>query len=162
MEYRLLEYLAMRENLQWIHVPFQSGPEQIAALLGGHVTLSSQAVGAELEYVKTGRLRPLLCFNDKRMPDLPDLPTIAEKGYDFSSMSSIIWAVPVNTPKDIQKILEAALLQAIADPEARDIMNKWNKPYDPLDGEETTKAVIKDHEVYGDLMKKLGLGIFKK
>lgn len=157
-----MEYLAMNENLQWIHVPCIGAPEAYTALLGGHVDLGAITVGLELEYIDTGRLRPLLCLNNKRLSALPDLPTIVEKGYDFTCTSSFIWAVPVATPKNIQKILEKALLQAIAEPEVRDIIRRHNKAYDPLDGEATTKAVIKDHKVYGELMKKLGLGIFKK
>jgi tripartite-type tricarboxylate transporter receptor subunit TctC len=158
----LMEYLAMKENLQWIHVPYNSATEVATALLGKHVDLLANSVGVEFEYINTGRFRPLLCLNDKRMEPLPDLPTILEKGYDFVNNASCTWSVPANTPKDVQKTLEKALLQAFADPEARDIMKKWNKPYDPLDSEETTKAVIKDHQKYGELMKKLGLGIYKK
>ncbi len=158
----MMEYLAMREGLEWIHVPYASGVEAYTALLGGHVDLGALTLGLELEYVNSGRFRALLCLNDKRMPNLPDVPSATEKGYDFTCTSSCIWSVPVNTPKDIQKILEKALLQAFADPEAIEMMNKWNKPYDPLDGEATTKALIKDHKIYGDLMRKLGLGIFKK
>jgi tripartite-type tricarboxylate transporter receptor subunit TctC len=158
----LMEHLAIKDNLQWIHVPHNSATEGITALLGGHVNLMANTVGIEFEHISTGRFRALLCLSDKRLLQLPDLPTAAEKGYDFTPTSSCTWSVPSNTPKDVQKILEKALLQAFADPEARDIMKKWNKPYDPLDSEETTKAVIKDHQKYGELMKKLGLGIYKK
>ncbi len=158
----MMEYFAMREGLQWIHVPYAGSVDSYTSLLGGHVDLAALTLGPEVEYIKTGRFRPLLCLNEKRMPDLPDLPTVLEKGYDFTCTSSCIWAVPVDTPKDIQKILEKALLQAFADPEAREVMKRWEKPYDPLGSEATTKALLKDHEKYGELMQKLGLGIFKK
>ena len=158
----MTEYLALKENLQWIHVPYNSAVEAYTALLGGHVELAPVALAAELEYVKTGRFRPLLCLNDKRLQLLPDLPTIVEKGYDFTCNNSYIWAVPANTPKNIQKILEQALLQAMADPEVRECINKLNKVYEPLGSEATTKMLIKDHQVYGELMKKLGLGVYKK
>jgi tripartite-type tricarboxylate transporter receptor subunit TctC len=96
------------------------------------------------------------------MKHLPDLPTVVEKGYDFYCTSSCTWSVPANTPKDIQNILEKALLQAIADPEVKETINRLNLPYAPLNSEEVTKLVIEDHQKYGDLMKKLGLGIFKQ
>jgi tripartite-type tricarboxylate transporter receptor subunit TctC len=158
----LMEYLAIKENLQWIHLPFNSGFEATTAVLGGHAELASISMGLELEHVKTGRLRALICLNDKRMTILPDLPTVVEKGYDFTCTSATTWAVPAATPKNIQKILEKALLQAIADPEARDTINKVNLPYAPLNSEEVTKLVIEDHQKYGELMKKLGLGIYKR
>jgi tripartite-type tricarboxylate transporter receptor subunit TctC len=158
----MMEYVAMKENLQWISVPFTGNPELTAALLGGHIDLAAITLATEVEFVKTGRLRPLICFNEKRMGVLPDLPTVVEMGYDFTYNVSYIWSVPAKTPMDIQKILEKALLRAFADPEVREILNKFNKTYDPVDSEATTKAVIKDHKVWGELMKKLGLGIFKK
>jgi tripartite-type tricarboxylate transporter receptor subunit TctC len=58
--------------------------------------------------------------------------------------------------------LERALLQAMADPEVQAVIKKLNRTYDPLDAEATTKALIDDHKKYGDLMKRLGLGIYKK
>ncbi len=158
----MMEYLAIKENLQWIHVPYNSAAEAATALLGGHVDLGGLTIGLELEHVKTGRLRPLLCLNENRMMTLPDLPTVVEKGYDFTCKNSSTFSVPANTHKDIQKILEKALLQAMAEPEVIDTIHKCNLPYAPLGSEALTKAVFDDHEKYGELMKKLGLGIFKK
>ena len=158
----MMEYLAWKENLQWIHVPYGSGPEVTSALLGKHVELEVMTCGPELEYVKTGRFRPLLCLNDKRMEELPDLPTVLEKGYDFTCGSCGNWTVPAKTPKDIQKILEKALLQSIADPEVKEVVKRLNKKNILLNSEATTKAVIEDYQKFGELMKKFGLGIFKK
>ena len=158
----MMEYLAIKENVQWVHVPYDSGSLSATALLGGHLDVGVLTMGLELEHVKTGRLRALVCLNANRMMHLPDLPTILEKGYDFYCTSSCTWSVPANTPKDIQKILEKALLQAIADPEAKETINRVNLPYAPLDSEAVTKLVIEDHQKYGELMKRLGLGIFKK
>ncbi len=158
----MMEYLAWKENIQWVHVPFNTGVESTTAILGGHLDFVAQTVALELEHIKTGRLRALLCLTAKRMADLPDLPTVTEKGYDFSVVSSAIWAVPAATPKDIQKILEKALLQAFTDPEVQDFIKKSNKTYGPLGSEELTRNVIEDHKKFKAFMKQLGLGIFKK
>lgn len=157
----LLEYIASRENLQWIHIPFNISAESVIAILGGHLELAAISV-SDLEHVKTGRLRVLLGLNEKRLAMLPDIPTVMEKGYDFYCTNSFTLTVPAATPRDIQKTLEKALMQAMADPEAINTTNKLNNPYDPLDSEATTKAVIKDHQKYGELMKKFGQGIYKK
>ncbi len=157
-----MEYLAIKESLQWIHVPHDSASVSATALLGGHLDVGALTMGLELEHIKTGRLRALLCINANRMKHLPDLPTIVEKGYDFYCTSSCTWSVPANTPKDIQKILEKALIQAIADPEVKETINRVNLPYAPLNSAEVTKLVLEDHQKYGELMKRLGLGIFKQ
>jgi tripartite-type tricarboxylate transporter receptor subunit TctC len=158
----VMEYLALRENLQWIHVPSNSSAEASAALLGGHVELCSTSIGLDTEYIKAGRIRPLLCNNHKRTPLFPDIPTVIEKGYDFAVISTACWAVPVNTPKDIQKTLERALLQSFKDPTVVDIISKFNMAYDPIDGEAVAKLIAQDNRMFGELARKLGIGIYKK
>ncbi len=158
----MMEYLAMRENLQWIHVPYNSNPEATMALLGGHVELATVTFGLEIEHIRAGRIRPLLALNDKRLPLFPEVPTILEKGYDFNLFSAACWSVPSATPKDIQQILEKALLQSFKDPAVLDVINKWNMAYDPLDSEALTKMIGKDYKVFGELLQKFGLGIYRK
>jgi tripartite-type tricarboxylate transporter receptor subunit TctC len=59
-----MEYLAIKENLQWVHVPYDSASVSATALLGGHLDLGVLTMGLELEHIKTGRLRCL-----ERKPD---------------------------------------------------------------------------------------------
>ena len=158
----MMEYLAQRENLQWIHVPYNSSTEMLSALLGGHVDLSAVTTGIEIEHIKSGRIRPLLCLNNKRISFLPDVPTVLEKGYDFHCISSACWSVPVDTPKDIQQKLEKALLQSFKDPAVVEVINKWNMAYDPVDGATVLKMIALDNRVFGEFAQKLGIGIYKK
>jgi tripartite-type tricarboxylate transporter receptor subunit TctC len=158
-----MEYLALRENIQWIHVPFTGITEAMAALMGGHVQVHSTSTGlSEVENVRTGRLRFLLSTNPKRNPLFPEVPSILEKGYDFSIVSGACWTVPAATPRDIQLKLESALLQAFKDPVAEEVIRKWNMIPDPLGSEPLTQIIVKDYQVNGELLKQLGLGIYKK
>jgi len=161
-QHLIMEYLGMRENLQWIHVPFTGGTESAVALLGGHVEAYAAALGNELEHIRSGRLRVLLSLNPKRCPLFPDVPSVLEKGYDFAVMSGGCWTVPAATPKDIQRKLEGALLLAFKDPTVIDVLNKWNWAIDPLDSETLTQMIIRDYKINGELLKKFGLGIYKK
>lgn len=161
-QHLIMEYLAMRENLQWIHVPFTGGTECVTAILGGHVEAYAAAVGNELEHIRAGKLRVLLSLNPKRVPLFPDAPSVLEKGYDFAVMSGGCWTVPAATPKDIQRKLESALIQSFQDPTVTDVLNKWNWGIDPLGSETLTKMVFNDYKVNGELLKKFGLGIYKK
>jgi len=42
------------------------------------------------------------------------------------------------------------------------VINKWNMVIDPLDGESLQKMILKDYRINGELLKQLGLGIYKK
>lgn len=158
----ITEYIGMREGLKWIHVPFTGGTEALAALLGGHVQVYSASLGNEVEQIRAGRLRFLLSTNPKRNTLFPDFPTVLEKGYDFAVVSGGCWTVPAATPKDIQRKLESALLQAFKDPTVIDVLNKWSWAIDPMDGEALQKLILQDYKINGELLKQLGLGIYKK
>jgi len=158
----IMEYIGMRENLKWIHVPFTGGTEAVAALMGGHVQVYSASLGIEVEHIHAGRLRFLISTNPKRNTIFPDAPTILEKGYDFAVVSGACWTVPAATPKDIQKKLESALLEAFKDPAVIEVIQKWNMVIEPLGGEVLHKMIVQDYKINGELLKQLGLGIYKK
>ena len=155
-------FIGLRDNLQWVHVPYNGSTEALTALLGGHVELAAVSFGLEAEYVKAGRVRPLLGLNHKRVSLFPDLPTMWDKGYGFANVASTCWAVSANTPKDIQKILEDALVKSFNDPEVIDIVNKWSMANDPIGADATTKMIAEDNVNFGSLAKKAGIGIYKK
>lgn len=158
----IMEYIGMRENLKWIHVPFTGGTEAAAALMGGHVQVYSASLGTEVEQIRSGRLRFLLSTNPGRNTIFPDFPTVLEKGYDFAVVAGACWTVPAGTPKDIQLKLERALLQAFKDPMVVEVITKWKMVIEPLDGESLQKIIAKDYRINGELLKQLGLGIYKK
>ncbi len=56
----MMEYWAMKENLQWIHIPYNSQAESVTALLGGHLDLAASTLNTEIEFVKTAVSRPSL------------------------------------------------------------------------------------------------------
>jgi tripartite-type tricarboxylate transporter receptor subunit TctC len=115
-----------------------------------------------VEQIRSGRIRFLVSTNPKRNTIFPDAPTVLEKGYDFAVVSGACWTVPAGTPRDIQQKLEKALLQSFKDPAVEEVIRKWNMVIEPLDGQSLQKMIAKDYRVNGELMKQLGLGIYKK
>jgi tripartite-type tricarboxylate transporter receptor subunit TctC len=126
------------------------------------VDLHSGTLGGELDHIKSGRLRIILAENATRLPLFPEAPTILEKGYDYSVKSGRTWTVPAGTPKDIQRKLESALLQAFKDPTVIDALKKWDLAPESLDGDTLAKMIHSDYAMNAELMKKLGLGLYKK
>src|SRR5918997_3840435 len=64
-----------------VHVPYKGGAPAITDLIGGHADVSFQNLGAIIGQVKTGKLKALAISSEKRNPQLPDVPTLAEAGY---------------------------------------------------------------------------------
>jgi tripartite-type tricarboxylate transporter receptor subunit TctC len=158
----IMEYIGNREKLKWAHVPFTGGTEAVAALMGEHVHLYSASLGTEVDQIRSGRLRFLISTNPKRNTIFPDFPTVLEKGYDFSVVSGACWTVPATTPKEIRQKLENALLESFKDPVVVEVINKWYMVMEPLGGEALQKMIFNDYKINGELMKQLGLGIYKK
>jgi putative tricarboxylic transport membrane protein len=65
------------------YVPFNSGGEVTAALMGGHVDAAVENPNEIIAQVEAGKARNLAVAARKRLKDAPDLPTFAEKGYEF-------------------------------------------------------------------------------
>jgi len=85
-------------------VPFRGPAESIQMMIGGHVDFTVAPLTAA---AKSGLEMPGL-FADKRNPAMPDVPTVAEQGYDVSPLSFGLMAAPAGLPADIKKKLDEA------------------------------------------------------
>jgi tripartite-type tricarboxylate transporter receptor subunit TctC len=103
-----------------VHVPFKGNAEANNALLGGHVKIYFALVPAVLQHVKAGTLRALAVTTERRLPYLPDAPTIAESGfpgYEISSWQGVF--APAGTPKDVVAKINGELVRMVNAPEVR-------------------------------------------
>jgi tripartite-type tricarboxylate transporter receptor subunit TctC len=107
-------------GIDLVHVPYKGNAEAMNALLGGHVKIYFALVPAALQHIKAGSLRALAVTTETRLPYLPDVPTIAERGfagYEISSWQGA-WA-PAGTPKDVVAKINGELVRMLAVPEIR-------------------------------------------
>jgi tripartite-type tricarboxylate transporter receptor subunit TctC len=103
-----------------LHVPYKGGGPAIIDLIGGHAELSFQNLGSILGHVKAGKLKPLAVTSDKRVPTLPDVPTLAEAGVQGVEVYS--WqaaAGPKGLPGEVKAKLEQAFKAALSAPEVK-------------------------------------------
>jgi len=107
-------------GVEMVHVPYKGLSPALTDLLSGQVQLMFSSVVAILPHVKAGKLRALAVTGEKRMPTLPELPTVAESGfpgYEASSWYGIL--APAGTPREIVVKLNAEFLKALERPEVR-------------------------------------------
>lgn len=156
-----MEYLGKKENIQWNHVPFPGGAQVVAALLGGHVQAVSQTTEWK-EHVNAGTLRLLVVWTDQRLKAFPNVPTLREKGYPFAVHSALSLMGPAGMPKQAVEKLQNAFAKAMESKPFLDVMDKFDMPPAYLDADGLTKLVHKDYAETGDLVKSLGIGLYKK
>jgi len=104
-----LELLANQTGIKIVHVPYRGIGPATQAILTGEVQLLYNNVTTSLEHVRAGKTNGLAIGESKRLPGLPDIPTIAETvpGYDFSAWIGIY--VPAKTPPAIVAKLSKAV-----------------------------------------------------
>lgn len=98
-------------------VPYKSGGESVAAVLGGQVDATSEASIVVLPYLRSGKLKALATTWTKRISAYPQLPTAMEQG--FKDLQIAHWAgvhAPAGTPVEIQDKVAAAVDKAMKDP----------------------------------------------
>jgi len=99
-----------------LHVPYRGGGPAIADLLAGHVQLSFMTVLEASGNIKAGKLRALAVTGDKRVPALPDVPTLSETVLPgFNAISWIGLVAPAGTPKDIVDKIASDVRAVLAD-----------------------------------------------
>ncbi len=90
------------------HAPFAGAGPAVAAVLAGQLPLGVAALPAAIENVKTGAVTGLAVTTAKRLPDLPDVPTVAETGMgDVEAVTSVGIYLPAKTPTAILDKLNA-------------------------------------------------------
>lgn len=101
-------------------------------------------------YVKSGDLRVVLTYTEKRHPLTPDAPSIAELGYPKATVCKS-WKVlfgPPGLPADITKTIHAALKKSLEDPKLQAWAAKANRPLAYLDGQTAWKDLLDVFKVY--------------
>ena len=111
------EMVQTKTNTKMTHVPYKGSMPALQDLLGGRLDLMYDYTVTLLPHIKSGRLRALAVMGPKRLPALPDVPTIGEAGFpglESSSWSGIV--VPAGTPEAVVKKLAQAMNAALTDP----------------------------------------------
>jgi len=93
--------LAAREQLKMVAVPYQSMPPAVSALLSGTVQMFFGNISDSIEQVRSGNVRLLALSSEKRSPQFPDVPTVAETVPGFSMIGWHGVFAPAGTPTPI-------------------------------------------------------------
>jgi tripartite-type tricarboxylate transporter receptor subunit TctC len=114
-----MEYLKMASDIFMVHVPYRGTGPQLQDLLAGRLDAASVGAPAVLQFIKTGKLRCIATGTPQRIPQLPDVPTVAEQGYPGFEMTQ--WyglMAPATLPQAAIDKLAAAAVKAMKEPQA--------------------------------------------
>jgi tripartite-type tricarboxylate transporter receptor subunit TctC len=111
-----MERFMKASGTQMTHVPYKGGAGQaIPAMVAGEVQLAFFNMASLLPHIKSGRLKALAAIPQQRLPELPNVPTLAEQGYP--GIGTNAWQgmfAPAATPKPVVDKLYASVSAVLA------------------------------------------------
>ena len=112
------EYLKLRARVFMLHIPYRGTAPSVTDVLAGQVDCTFTGAPAVIPHVRSGRLRALAVSSPQRLPQLPDVPTVAESGYaGFEADQWYGLVAPAGTPAAVVSRLNAEVNKALALPE---------------------------------------------
>jgi tripartite-type tricarboxylate transporter receptor subunit TctC len=152
-----MELLSHAAGIRLRHVPYAGAGPALTAILGGHVDALASGPAVVLPHIKSGKLRALAGWGEKRVAALPDVPTFKELGYPGAEF--YIWAglfAPRDTPEPVLAKLRGSVRAAVRDPDFKAAMGKLETPVAFKQGEEFQKFFEADAKRLAEGVSRVG------
>ena len=120
-----MEYLKMVSGMFMLHIPYKGTGPQLTDLLAGRLDAASVGASAILPHIKAGKLRCIATGSTQRLPQLPDVPTVAEQGFPGFEMTQ--WygmLAPASMPQAALDRLAAETAKGMKAASAQDRLNQ--------------------------------------
>lgn len=108
-------------KIKMVHIPYKGAAPALTDLLGGQYQVKIEGAVTGVPHAKSGRLKVYGVTSKERLPQLPDVPAIAEQGYpDYESTFWMAIFAPAGTPREVLAALEQAFTAAARSKEIGD------------------------------------------
>jgi tripartite-type tricarboxylate transporter receptor subunit TctC len=151
-----MERFMKAAGVEFTHVPYKGGAGQaIPAMVGGEVQLAFFNMASLLPHIKSGRLKALAAIPTQRIPELPNVPTLAEQGYP--GIGTNAWQglfAPAATPKPVVEKLHASVVSALGRPEQKEALARQMMSVElSKSPQEFTELVRRETQAWGDFLR---------
>ncbi|KDP88558.1 MULTISPECIES: tripartite tricarboxylate transporter substrate binding protein [Cupriavidus] len=158
MNHLVAEDLKRQAGVELLHVPYAGGGPAVQAVLGNVSSLTLLSYAALKGQIAAGKIKPLAVTGSQRLPDLPDVPTVAESGFPgFEAYSWIGIFAPAGTPPATVRKLTEAFQAALADPETHRKLTQAGFEVMASDGPALDRYARDQYERWNTFVKKASL-----
>lgn len=111
------ELLQRQSGAKWLTVQYKGNAPATTDLIGGQVDFNFDQISVALPFIQQGRTRPLAVTSAKRLPQLPNVPTLQESGFkDLIAVTFTGIVAPKGTPEAVVKKMSDAVQKILAEP----------------------------------------------
>jgi len=153
------EMLNRVAGLNMVHVPYPGAAAAMKDVLSGEVHLFFDGVNTAISNAKTGRTRMLAAATDRRIPLLPDLPTLREQGVAIGIDGFLAFFGPADMPPAVVDAVYRELAKAITSQEVKDLFFNIGYETGGMPPAEFARLVRSLHERWGAVIRELGIKI---
>jgi tripartite-type tricarboxylate transporter receptor subunit TctC len=151
-----VEEFSAKAGIKLTHVPYKGNADLMTALLGGHVMSASDSTGWA-PHVESGKVRLLVTFGSKRTKRWPQVPTLAELGYDTISDSPFGIGGPAGMDPAVVKVLHDAFRKSLEDPKVLQMLDRFDQPVIYMSSDEYAAWGRKMWDAERQTVERLGL-----
>jgi tripartite-type tricarboxylate transporter receptor subunit TctC len=152
------EMFKARTGANMVHIPYRGAGPAALDLATGRVDFFFVSYSSALSFLQAGKIRPLAVTSPKRMPTLPDAPTMREAGYAGIELDAWFGLVaPAGTPDAVVGKLNAAFVQAVRDPEVGKLMAEQGAEPAGSTPEEFAGFIASEIDRFGKIVRTVGV-----
>lgn len=154
-----MELFRMLAGFPATPVPYRGNAQLATDLAAGQIKVGFVGSGGVIEHVRAGRLKGLAVSSAARMSMAPDIPTIAEAGYDFQRETYFVLLVPAATPEPVVALIEREARRALQAPDLVDRFHSLNIEIVASSGSEAKARLEADTRLWAKVIKDTAMSV---
>ena len=151
-----MEMLKSAAGFRMTHIPYTGAGPAITALLGGQVDVLASGPSSVVQHIRAGKLRALAHWGHRPLASLPEVPSLAERGFDVQYVQWSGIFVGAETPPAAVQRLREAVRKVATDPAVQQTVLRAGSPIEYLDAPEFADYWHKDVQTMANVVKLIG------
>jgi tripartite-type tricarboxylate transporter receptor subunit TctC len=152
-----MELFRMMAGFPATPVPYRGNAQLASDLAAGQIKVGFVGTAGVIEHVRAGRLKGLAVSSAERRAVAPEIPTIAEAGYDFHRDTYFVLLAPAATPEPVAALIEREARSALQSPDLVERFRPVNMDVVALSGAETKARLEADTRLWAKVVEATGM-----
>jgi len=149
-----MELIKLTTKIDVVFIPYKGAPQSLSDTIGGQIPCTLQSAPGAIAAIQSGRVRPLAVTSSKRIPQLPDVPTMSETvlpNFEVNSWYGL--CAPTGTPAPILDKVHADLTTVLRMPEIQQRLNELVVQVAPTSPQEFAQFIRAETERWAKVIK---------